>query len=308
MKLNTLIIIFFFYLFYTSIAYAKESYALVLSTSLSQSDEFINGFSESFPDKDIYILDLKGNKDEKKLRKFINNINPSVIISIGILASSLSVEVENKIPIIFAMVINYKKYDILRKNNVTGISMEIPPQIIFTQLKMILPDINSIGVPFHPEASLEIVNDAQTSGTKMGIDLIKIPVKNPDKIDIMLSNYSEKYKGIWMIADTKLYNPSTKAFEKLVSIAEKENKPLIAFSEAFIKSGALFSVSINYHSIGSQTALISKLIVHDKLLPSNIPVATPIGTYTVINKNVAYSILGNSFNESIYENIDKVYP
>jgi putative ABC transport system substrate-binding protein len=124
----------------------------------------------------------------------------------------------------------------------------------------------------------------------------------------MLKVNNIKFNGLWMIADFKLYNKKTRSLEKLIKFSLDNRKPLLAFSEPFIKAGSFFSVSTDNRSLGSQIALISKQVVHDKTLPSSIPVAPPIGTFTVINKNVAREILGDKFDESIIYQVDKVYP
>ncbi|MFK5968536.1 MAG: ABC transporter substrate binding protein [Candidatus Marithrix sp.] len=284
-----------------------NTYAFIKSRNLQQMNEVIIGFTESFPNARIVTLDIEGKKDARKVKNFIKTNNPAIIICLGSLAAGTTINIEKKIPIIFSMVINYKKYPELKQDNVTGISMEIPPISLFTQFKMLLPEINSIGVPFHPEASLEIIDDAVVNSTKMGIKLIKIAVTNPNTILDKLSDKSDSYAGLWMLADTKLYNRKTQAIYQLISFSKEQKKPLLVFSEAFLKPGAFFSISIDYNSLGSQTALISRQIVQDKIAPKNISVAPPIGTYTVINKEIAELLLANDLDESIYDEVDKIY-
>ncbi|KPA10557.1 hypothetical protein MHK_009239 [Candidatus Magnetomorum sp. HK-1] len=54
--------------------------------------------------------------------------------------------------------------------------------------------------------------------------------------------------------------------------------------------------------------MISKRVVQDLISPANIPVAPPIGTYTVINRDSAKLLIGDNFDESIYDDVDKIYP
>ena len=284
-----------------------DTYAFIKSRNLQQMNEVITGFTESFPDAKIAILDIEGKRNDKKIAEFIKINNPAVIICLGSLATGTTINVEKKIPIIFSMVINYRKYPELKQDNVTGISMEIPPVSLFTQFKMLLPEIDSIGVPFHPEASLEIIDAAVDSSTKMGIELIKMEVTNPNNIVDKLSNKPDNYTGLWMLADTKLYNQKTQAIYQLIAFSKEHKKPLLVFSEAFLKPGALFSISIDYNSLGSQTALISRQIVQDKIIPKNIQIAPPIGTYTVLNKEITELLLADDFDESIYDEVDKIY-
>lgn len=309
MKKNKNIIFLFLciLLFSITTAYANERYVFIKSKSLSQVDVLINGFKQSYSKAEVSVLDLEGKRNTGKVKTFIKEKKPSLIICLGSLAAKTTVRVEKNIPILFAMVINYKRQKELVQKNVTGVSMEIPAAVIFTQFKMIFPEIKKIGVPHSPVNSKEIVSDSIVATNKIKIKLIAIEVQNPSEIEEKLILNRKKYSGIWMLADTKLYNRKTTALQELIKYSLNQNLPLIVFSEAFLKRGALFSVSINYKSLGSQLALISRKIVLDKIKPSIIPVASPIGTYTVINKSVAKKIMGNKINDIIYANVDKIY-
>jgi len=287
---------------------AKTTYAFIKSKNFKQIDMVIKGFTESYPNAKISILDMNGKKVENKVSGFIQKEKPSIIICMGSLAARTAIKIEKKIPIIFSMVINYKKVSAYQQDNVTGISMEIPPANLFTQFKMLMPEVRTIGVPFHPAVSSEIVNDAYDILKEMGLQLIRIRVSNPINFASKLSKNAENCSGLWMLADTKLYNRKTKAIKELVKFSKIKKVPLLAFSEAFVKSGAFFSISINYKSLGSQITMISKRLIQNRVLPANIPIAPPIGTFTVINRDYMQLLIGDDFDESIYDEVDKVYP
>ena len=82
---------------------------------------------------------------------------------------------------------------------------------------------------------------------------------------------------------------------------------MLAFSEAFLKPGAFFSISIDYHGLGSQVALLTRQLLEDGKKPAQIAVAPPIGTYSVINKDTAEWLLGDELDEEIYDEVDKIY-
>jgi len=263
---------------------AKNIYAFIKSEDLRQFNMVIAGFLHSFPKASIAIFNLEGKKTETGVADFIRAKKPTVIICFGSLAANLTSLVETEIPIIFTMVINYKRYLVLRQNNVTGVSMEIPPAKLFKQFKKLIPTIKSIGVPFHPSASAEIVQDALQASKQMGINLVSIKVIDPNDIKAQLFKYMDKYNGLWMLADTKLYNDETNAFQELLTFAKTHQRPLMVFSEAFLRPGALFSISIDQQSLGSQIARIAKKIVKDKVPPAKIPVAPPLKIYKVMTK------------------------
>ncbi len=293
---------------FISNAEANEVYAFVISKDLQQTRTIINGFKESFPAAETAVLDLNGKRDTKKIQKFVTRFSPSVIISLGALASTTTIAVETEIPIVFAMVIDYQKYPELAQANVTGVSMEIPIETMFTQFKMLMPDVDCIGVPYHPEGSGDVVDEAIAVLKKMGIELVNIKVEKPKNMTKKLKKQSKKCGGLWMVADTKLYNRKTKAVQDLIAYAKDKKKPLLAFSEAFLKHGAFFSISIDYNAMGSQLALTAQRLVKDQIAPADITVGPPIGSFTVINSDVVELLYGDGFDEELYYEVDKVYP
>ena len=286
---------------------SEQNYVFIKGRELTQTNDVIVSFIENFPNITISILNLEGDDDEKIVADILKAKSPEIVICLGYWAAKTAINVEKETPIIFAMVTNHKRYPELRQANVTGIAMEIPPLSLLTQFKMLMPKLNSVAVPFHPSLSAEIVGDAINASQEIGMQLVKIAITNPNDIMVNLVDQKNNYTGLWMLADTKLYNHETEVIYNLIRFSKQQKKPLLVFSETFLKPGAFFSISVDYNSLGSQLALIAKQIVQDNHLPINIPIALPIGTHTVMNKETALLLLGNNFDESIYDEVDKVY-
>ncbi len=242
-----------------------DTYVFIKSENLNQFNKVITGFTARLPNAKLAIFDMQGKPNEWKVKNFIKAKKPTIIITLGSLAANTTANIEKNIPIIFAMVINYKKYPLLKQKNITGISMEVSPQKLFNQFRMLLPKVKSIGVPFHPESSAEIVTDALFAASKMDINLVGIEVKNPYELTAKLHEKINSYDALWMLADTKLYNSNNDAIKKLMSFSNKYSKPLLVFSEAFLQSGAYFSITIDYQSLGMQIAFISNKDYYGKI-------------------------------------------
>jgi putative ABC transport system substrate-binding protein len=306
--LRKIIIVLVFLTCAKNLIFAQNTYAFIKSKKLSQIDLIINGFKESMEEGKIISLDLNSKIDPDKLNQFINKNKPNVLITCGSVATKTAILSKTKLPIVFTMVINYKKYDFYKNQNVTGISMEIPPIILFSQLKLLLPDINTIGVPYHPQVSNEIVTEAVNSANEINVKIVKIPINDVSIFKQILIKRKNSFQSLWMLADIKLYNRSNNSFKDIIKFSTSNKKPLMVFSENFLKIGAFFSISINYHSIGSQLNSIVQRILVDKEVPVKMGIAIPIGTYSVINKTVAEDVLKIKIDPMMYSNIDKVYP
>ncbi|MBN2159262.1 MAG: hypothetical protein JW807_07690 [Spirochaetes bacterium] len=293
---------------------AADLYGIIKSYDIPQTRMIVEGFKSSFPEAEVaeLVLGKSLKSNEEAVKKFIAAKKPSVLICLGLMAAVSSAKAEKRIPILFTMVINYmryyKKYPEIGQKNVAGIAMEIPPSSQITQFRMLYPGLKSLGVPYNPEASSEIIKNAIRSSKALNIKIVPIPVMEAKNIEEELKKNSKAFNGLWMIGDVKLYNKKTNALQKLVGFSNESNIPLLAFSENFVKAGAFFSVSINYKSLGSQVALMGRSLVIDKVRPEKLKVAQPIGTFTVLNRTAAEKILGEKFDDSMLDQVDRVYP
>ncbi len=286
---------------------AEPVYAIIKSASLEQMDHVIAGFSESLPGASMRILNLEGRSNTRKIREFLQKEQPSLIICLGMLATTSTLTVEKTRPVLFAMTLDHFRFSESPQENVTGISMEIPPESLFTQFRILAPDIRAIGVPHHPAMPHAYIENAARAAKRLGITLISIEITSPREMLRALKRSALPFDSLWMVPDAKLYNQTTQTLPKLIKFSATNKKPLLAFSESFLKAGALFSISIDYRSLGSQLALLSRRILEDHVSPKDIPPMPPIGTFTVLNTDVARTLWGDGFDETEYE-VDKFYP
>lgn len=295
-------------------SHAADLYGIIKSYDIQQTKSIVEGFKSSFPEAEVaeLVLGKSLKSNQEAVQKFIQAKKPSVLICLGLMAAVSSAKVEKRIPILFTMVINYmrysKKYPEIAQKNVTGIAMEIPLSSQITQFRMLYPGLKSLGVPYNPEASSEIVKSAIKSSKSLNIRIVPIPVLEAKDIEAELKKNRKSFNGLWMIGDVKLYNKKTNALQKLVDFSNNSDVPLLAFSENFVKAGAFFSVSINYKSLGSQVALMGRSLVIDRVRPEKLKVAPPIGTFTVLNRITAEKIMGGKFDESMLDQVDRVHP
>ena len=123
---------------------------VIQSQTIAAYSEAIKGFEEGCKEKGISIkaiYDMKGDVDEgKTVIKNIKDsqISPKLILAVGVLATALVKEQFTDIPIIFCMVINYKRFN-LAGANMTGISSEVSVEDQFTILKELLGENKGLG-------------------------------------------------------------------------------------------------------------------------------------------------------------------
>jgi putative ABC transport system substrate-binding protein len=211
------------------------------------------------------------------------------------------------IPIVFSMLLNYKneKYGLYNNSRVSGISLEVPAGITFMQIKMLAPEIKKVGF-LYSDKSKEIVDSLKKQESELDVEFITLKTDKPNKI---ISNFKkllkENIQAYYMVADAKIYGNSS-ITKELVDLCIEAKIPFIAYSDAFVKAGALMSVSPSYPTIGSQAASVAENILVDKTPPKEIGIMPPIGTFFVINAETSKKIELN-VSEDLLGLADKVY-
>ncbi len=284
----------------------KFNIGIIKDTNLRQFNQTILGLKSSLS-SDLYnmhIIKMDKSYTKAKAKRFIKSKNISLLICLGEIAAVRFAQWEDKVPILFALVLNYKRFKSLSSDNVAGISMEISSQNLFVHFKLLYGGLNKIALPYHPNASSEIVSEAKKAAQYAKIHLETMPIKFAKKISTNLMNKKSKFDSIWMISDFKLYNSSTlSSVKSFFAFAKKYKKPVFVSSDTFLKIGGLFSVSVDYMSLGSQLALLTNKRLKGSKKLKNIKVVFPIGTRTVLNMKVARSLVADGIldEEILYD-------
>lgn len=281
----------------------KRRVVIIKSNNIRAYNEPLHAFLRSNLNATFEVHDLLGSAEiGRKLVSKLKAHPPDLIFALGRKAATLSVTSFSRVPVIFAMVLNWRRHHLKRRNS-TGISLEIPGEIQFTQFKMVAPRIKRVGVFYNPEQTRELVNRARPLAQRLGITLIPVPVHRSSDLKSALNRTSSRLDALWMIPDATVFTLDN--YRALVAASWRNGWPFMAYSSAFVQAGALLSVSPNYRTIGSQAGVIARRILEDRISVSTIVVASPIGTEVIFNADVAKRIR-LKLAPSVYSSIDKV--
>ncbi|MFH1096240.1 MAG: ABC transporter substrate-binding protein [Candidatus Desantisbacteria bacterium] len=204
----------------------------------------------------FYEYNLNG--DKRNIQKIIAEIlskNPDIIVAIGTEAADGCCGKTEGIPTIFSMVLN----PYILKLNMSGVALDISAKAQILTLRKILPKAKKIGVIYNPAVSASLIAQAQ----KENISIVASPVKSESQIAPALKNMLDQGRidAFWLIPDPMVANQSIARY--ILETTLKANVPVFAPSPAFVKNGALFSVSACYDRIGKQTVkLIGQILTN----------------------------------------------
>ena len=277
---------------FCSMAFAAEHVAVLLSDAEKAYTEPLESFTAEVG-VPVQVYNLEGDvfRAPEVMRKILSQ-KPALIFALGAKASYVAktwtLDMQD-IPVVFAMVLNWQKYDLLAgQENITGIANEVAPGIQFANATIVSPDTRRIGVIYSEAHSMQIIKDAKESAKKLGIELITKSISNPQDFKHAFRMISGRIDGYWIVADPVVYT-----IENVVWLEKKcinQNLICIGQSKNVAASGVLLAVDLDVPNIGSQAASIARNIMIRKQSPKSIGVMPPLGTRLLLNMKTARKI------------------
>lgn len=249
---NLLIAISFLMLFQV-FAEGAQRVVAVQSIRIKPYNEALKGFRSIC---DCTIKEIVPSDDPDLLRE-IHEVRPDLVLAVGMAALSRVKGLEG-LPVLYVMVLNPQSI-IPDGGNITGVSMNIPPERQLEAVLKVSPKIKRVGLVFDPQKTAYIVKEARRAAGSLGVTLRAEEVHNSRDVPLLIQGMKGKIDALWMLPDTTVITPETVEFLLLYSL---ENKiPILAFSEKYVEMGALLSVSIDAFDLGRQAGEMARKIL-----------------------------------------------
>lgn len=249
------------------------------------------------------VFNLKGNLDNAPRQMAeILALHPALIFALGAKAAYTAkvwTADRQKIPIIFAMVLNWQRYGLLDgQNNIAGIASEVAPGTQLANLAITSPQVKKVGVIYSPSHSLEIVQQAKAAAAKLGLEVLDMPVNRPKEFRQAYKKIAGKIDGYWMLADPVVYNMDNVNW--LEQRCARDRIVCVGQSKNIVELGVLLAVNPDVANVGLQAASMAKSILLRHQQPKQIGVMPPLGTHLVLNIKTAEEI-GLELNRAVLD-------
>jgi len=179
-----------------------------------------------------------------------------------------------------------------RAVSVSAIYLDQPFSRQLDLLRIALPDARRVGVLWGPEsaqqqpalvAAMRARSMELTSGASVGGESVFSGLRGAlDNVDVFLA-----------VADPQVFNGST--LPNILLATYRARIPVLAFSPAYVKAGALLSLHTTSVQVGSQAGAVARLVMQGAALP---PSQYPMDFSVSVNDYVARS-LGLSLDASV---------
>jgi putative ABC transport system substrate-binding protein len=257
-KILTIPLALIFFILPHRLSEAQQQVVAAQSIRIAPYEETISAFQKTCDAeiKRLVISELRGADVTRKIRQ----INPDIVLAVGMEALS-RVKVIRNIPIVYLMVLN--PHSILSgEENVTGVSMNIPPKKQLYIFREALPDLKTFGLVYDPAKTGYLVEKAQDAAKKVGITLIAKQVRRSMDAPLAIKDMRGKIDAFWMLPDLTVITPETVEFLLLFSL--ENTIPILAFAEKYVEFGALMSIGIDSFDLGVQGGEMANAILSGK--------------------------------------------
>ncbi|MGB2601496.1 MAG: ABC transporter substrate-binding protein [Candidatus Omnitrophota bacterium] len=279
------------------LAAEQQTICVIKSRSIQPYREAYSGFQKELSDE-VYNVIYKEYDFQKfvektaELVKEIDESKANLVFVIGTEAAVFARKSIKDIPVVFTMVLNPVEsgiVDSLRRpgGNISGVCLNIPIEVQFKVLKRVIPRAKKVGMLYDKRTKSEIVREAELAAAKAGLKLISKPIYAKNEISPMLDKIFKEADCLWASVDPMIYNSATARHIILSTL--KEKIPFMAFSEHFVKAGALMALECDYYDIGQQTAKVAVELLKG-VLPHDMSIKLPRKTKLVINVKTAENI------------------
>jgi len=241
----------------------------------------------------VKIYNLKGDVERAPvIMQKIMDRKPSLIFALGAKAavtSKIWTADHPEIPVIFAMVLNWERYNLLDgRENITGIAFDVAPGTHLANLTMIAPESNTVGIIYSREHTGQLIESANKSAELLNLRIISKAISNSQEFKRAFKAMEDKIDSYWIMPDPVVYT-----FENISWLEKRcitDRIVCLGPSENVAKLGVVLSVDPDQKNIGVQAASMAKSILQHNQQPQKIGVMPPLGTRLFINLKTAEKI------------------
>ena len=241
-----------------------------------------------------FAAEVKGQVEEVTLEdgpdgaaaafKKLGTGKPALVLAIGPAAAVGARRQFSDVPVLFAMVPYYEKYE-LEGQNTTGIALTSDLSLELTALKAVQPKVKRVGVLQDPRYSKALLDGASQAAQSRGLTLVPIDVDGSAKVDKALAGVKGRIDALVIVSDKTVGNAAV--VERLLAWSQDEKVPAVGLASAQVKQGALFALAPAPLAIGQQAGRIANRILVEKVDPGAMAVANPEGLELYINLTTA---------------------
>ncbi|MFN7950760.1 MAG: ABC transporter substrate binding protein [bacterium] len=227
---------------------------------------------------------------------------PKLFFALGARAAAVLHHELPGTPLVFAMVLQPDRYE-LTGRNVAGVRQTVDPRTQLRALHRLMPALRRVGVPFDPEHTRALADEAVADGLELGLTPVAAAIASKEAAAGVLSRLVENVDALWVPPDSTLVNPETLAL--LLHVASEHRIAVMTHSEHVVETGALLALAVDERAVGARAAEIAREVLAGK--PAGQIGIVDAPARLVLNVDAA-ARLGLSIPREMLREAARVYP
>jgi putative tryptophan/tyrosine transport system substrate-binding protein len=218
-------------------------------------------------------------------------LRPAIFVALGSAATQALVAGNALAPVLGVLIPRRSFEHVLRSSGrvissrLGVIYLDQPLTRQLALIRLALPQATRLGVLCGPESS-DKATELKTLVSNYGLELHQAAVTQPDDFSAVLPRLLDDVDVLLALADPMVFNSSTIQNILLASIHERV--PLVAFSPAYVRAGAVLAVYSTPLQAGKQAAGVVLGILRGQVLPDHA--IEPDDFEVGVNANVARAL------------------
>lgn len=203
----------------------------------------------------FWEIDISENPGKSAAKQRIQEAQPDLILALG-RDALLAVRDIRDIPVIYLLVVA-PEIIIEGRDNITGVNLEIPPELQFDELGRLLPQVRRIGVIYNTAHSAMNIQQARLD--RPDLQFVALNAQSTREVPALLEELRGRVDLIWLLPDLIVTNPDI--LESYFLFSFRNKVPVLAFSEKYLKRGAAIVVTFDLQAMAEQAAVMAARII-----------------------------------------------
>lgn len=230
-------------------------------------------------------FDLRGDRAEADRVVASLKGKPGILVALGPIAAQAAREGAPDTPLVFCMVQDPARLNLVGVPNVTGVAYAIPIKNQLAAFRLVNPRGVKIGVVYNDGNVGRLVDDAQKAAAIVRLNLVARPVASEKEVPEALRSLLRgdgAVDALWIPPDPVLLGDESRRY--VLAETLKAGKPVYSFSSTLVGEGALVSNGPDLASIGDQAGdLVNRIAAGER---GRIEMLVPRAEL-VVNKKMA---------------------
>lgn len=271
------------------------------SDRLPAYEEPIAAFEEALGEP-LRVYQLDG--DRKKAMSIAEDLQedrPSLVFALGAKAAWLAATELRGVPIVHVAVLDPARYGI-EGAFITGVGMEMPPEMVLSQFQLFAPDVRTIGIIIWQGNKNPHIDESIEAARRAGYELVVRRVNRTQDVRRGYTSLRRQIDALWILPDPVVVTPQN--FRTLRDESLRARIPLLAYSEQLVHAGAFMCVAPDWDGVGRQAAELARRIL-DGTTAAQVRPVSPDQPRILVNADSGESV-GLAIDEVLLDFVDEV--